>query len=42
MEPFMDQWLSLGGPHHFVLNLGDHAGSWRRLAELLDLEYEEI
>jgi L-arabinose isomerase len=42
MEAFMDQWLGLGGPHHFVLNLGDHAGRWRRLAELLDLEYEEI
>jgi L-arabinose isomerase len=42
MESFMDKWLSLGGPHHFVLNLGDHAARWRRLAELLDLEYEEI
>jgi L-arabinose isomerase len=42
MEPFMDAWLSLGAPHHFVTNLGDHAGKWRRFAELLDLEYEEI
>jgi L-arabinose isomerase len=42
MEAFMDHWLGLGGPHHFVLNLGDHAGRWRRLAELLDLEFEEI
>ena len=42
MEAFMDQWLGLGGPHHFVLNLGDHAARWRRLAELLDLECEEI
>lgn len=42
MESFMDQWLGFGGPHHFVLNLGDHAARWRRLAELLDLEYEEI
>jgi L-arabinose isomerase len=42
MEPFMDEWLSLGGPHHFVTNLGDHAARWRRLAELLDLEYVEI
>jgi L-arabinose isomerase len=42
MEPFMDQWLSLGAPHHFVLNLGEHAARWRRLAELLDLEYVEI
>jgi L-arabinose isomerase len=42
MEPFMDEWLTLGAPHHFVTNLGDHAGRWRRFAELLDLEYEEI
>jgi L-arabinose isomerase len=42
MEPFIDQWLSLGAPHHFVLNLGEHAARWRRLAELLDLEYVEI
>jgi L-arabinose isomerase len=42
MEEFMDDWLSLGAPHHFVTNLGDHATAWRRFAELLDLEYEEI
>ncbi len=42
MRAFMDDWLTLGGPHHFVLNLGEHADRWRRLAELLDLEYVEI
>jgi L-arabinose isomerase len=42
MEPFMDRWLSFGGPHHFVTNLGDHVGRWRRFAELLELDYEEI
>ncbi|HEY1511565.1 MAG TPA: L-fucose/L-arabinose isomerase family protein [Solirubrobacteraceae bacterium] len=42
MESFMDKWLGLGAPHHFVLNLGDHVARWRRLAELLELEYEEI
>ncbi len=42
METFMDDWLGLGAPHHFVINLGEHAPRWRRLAELLDLEYEEI
>ncbi len=42
MESFMDDWLHLGAPHHFVLNLGDHVRRWRRFAELLDLEYEEI
>jgi L-arabinose isomerase len=42
MEAFMDEWLRLGAPHHFVTNLGDHCPRWRRFAELLDLEYEEI
>jgi L-arabinose isomerase len=42
METFVDDWLRLGGPHHFVTNLGDHVARWRRFAELLDLEYEEI
>lgn len=42
MEAFMDDWLRLGGPHHFALNLGDHVRRWRRFAELLDLEYVEI
>jgi L-arabinose isomerase len=42
MESFMDEWLGLGGPHHFVTTLGDHADRWRRFAELLELDYEEI
>ena len=39
---FMDLWLTLGAPHHFVINLGDHTLRWRRLAELLSLECVEI
>jgi L-arabinose isomerase len=42
MEQFMDAWLGLGAPHHFVTNLGDHVRAWRRFAELLDLDNEEI
>jgi L-arabinose isomerase len=42
MEAFMDDWLRNGGPHHFVTNLGDHVDRWRRLAELLDVDCEEI
>jgi L-arabinose isomerase len=42
MRSFMDDWLSLGGPHHFVINLGEHADRWRRLAELLEIDYVEI
>jgi L-arabinose isomerase len=42
MRSFMNDWLSLGAPHHFVTNLGEHADRWRRLAELLELDYVEI
>jgi L-arabinose isomerase len=42
VKDFMDGWLRLAGPHHFVTNLGSHAGRWRRLAELLDMELEEL
>jgi L-arabinose isomerase len=42
MRAFMDDWLTLGAPHHFVINLGEHVDRWRRLAELLDLDYAEI
>jgi L-arabinose isomerase len=42
VRAFMDDWLRLGGTHHFVVNLGDHAGAWRVLAEQLDVDYEEI
>ena len=42
MREFMDDWLILGGPHHFVINLGEHADRWRRLADLLDIQYVEI
>jgi L-arabinose isomerase len=42
MQEFMNDWLTLGGPHHFVINLGDHTERWRRLAELLDIQYVEI
>jgi L-arabinose isomerase len=42
MEEFMDAWLALGAPHHFVTTLGDHRSRWRRFAEALELEYEEI
>ena len=42
IENFMDDWLRLGAPHHFVTNLGEHTARWRRFAELLELDYEEI
>jgi L-arabinose isomerase len=42
MKQFLDDWLRLGGTHHFVINLGDHIDRWRRVAELLDIDYQEI
>ncbi len=42
MRSFLDDWLGLGGTHHFVVNLGDQTERWRRFAELLDLDYHEI
>lgn len=42
MQAFMDDWLRRGAPHHFVTNLGEHRGRWRALAQLLELDYEEI
>jgi L-arabinose isomerase len=42
MEPFMDGWLRLGAPHHFVTNLGDHREAWRRFAELTELDHTEL
>ncbi len=42
VRQFMDDWLRLGGTHHFVVNLGDHAGAWRIWAEQLDVDYVEI
>jgi L-arabinose isomerase len=42
MRPFLDDWLRLGGTHHFVVNLGDQLDRWRLLAELLDVDYKEI
>jgi L-arabinose isomerase len=42
MREFLDDWLRLGGTHHFVVNLGDQVDRWRLLAEQLDLDYEEI
>jgi L-arabinose isomerase len=42
MREFLDDWLRLGGTHHFVVNLGDQVDRWRLFAEQLDLDYVEI
>jgi L-arabinose isomerase len=42
VQLFMDAWLALGAPHHFVTTLGDDRRRWRRFAESLSLDYAEI
>jgi len=42
LEPFMDRWLALGAPHHFVTTLGDDRARWRAFAQQLALEHVEI
>jgi L-arabinose isomerase len=42
LEAFMDAWLELGSPAEFVIASGDRHERWRRLAEMLEIEYEEI
>jgi L-arabinose isomerase len=42
LEAFMDAWLELGSPAEFVVAMGDRHERWRRLAEMLEIEYEEI
>jgi L-arabinose isomerase len=42
LEAFMDAWLELGSPAAFVITPGDRHERWRRLAEMLEIEYEEI
>jgi L-arabinose isomerase len=42
LRPFIDDWLRLGGTHHFVVTLGDGVERWRRVAELLNIDYHEI
>jgi L-arabinose isomerase len=34
----MDAWLSLGGPHHQVLNPGRHVDDWRLFCEATSIE----
>src|SRR6266536_801337 len=35
----LNGWLSAGGPHHEVMNLGHHAADWRVFCELAGIEF---
>src|ERR1700677_2073467 len=35
----LNAWLTAGGPHHEVMNLGRHAASWKVFCELAGIEF---
>jgi L-arabinose isomerase len=38
----LNGWLSAGGPHHEVMNLGHHAASWKAFCELAGIEFVQV
>jgi L-arabinose isomerase len=38
----LNGWLSAGGPHHEVMNLGHHAASWKVFCELAGIEFVQV
>jgi L-arabinose isomerase len=38
----LNGWLSHGGPHHEVMNLGHHAADWKTFCQLAGIEYIQV
>jgi L-arabinose isomerase len=38
----LNGWLSAGGPHHEVMNLGHHAQSWKVFCQLAGIEFVQV
>lgn len=38
----MDAWLTAGGTHHMVMNLGRRAADWRVFCQLAGIEYVQV
>jgi L-arabinose isomerase len=38
----LDGWLTAGGPHHEVMNLGHHAADWRVFCQLTGIEFVQV
>ena len=38
----MNGWLTAGGPHHEVMNLGHHAAAWRDFCRLTGIEFVQV
>lgn len=42
LEKCVESWLTLGGTHHEVINLGDLSTRWQMLCKMLGVEYMEV
>jgi L-arabinose isomerase len=38
----LNAWLTAGGPHHEVMNLGHHAAAWRDFCRLTGIEFVQV
>ncbi|WP_433598763.1 L-fucose/L-arabinose isomerase family protein [Nocardia sp. CA-135953] len=38
----MDGWLTVGGPHHQVMNIGHHAADWQVFCQLAGIEFVQV
>ncbi len=38
----LNGWLTAGGPHHEVMNLGHHAADWRVFCQLSGIEFVQV
>jgi len=38
----LDGWLTAGGPHHEVMNLGRHAADWKAFCRLTGIEFVQV
>ncbi|WP_433522054.1 L-fucose/L-arabinose isomerase family protein [Nocardia pseudovaccinii] len=38
----MDGWLTAGGPHHQVMNIGHHAADWQVFCQLAGIEFVQV
>jgi L-arabinose isomerase len=42
LRTFLNGWLTAGGPHHEVMNLGHHAAAWRVFCQLAGIEFVQV
>jgi L-arabinose isomerase len=42
IEKCVETWITCGGTHHEVINLGDVRARWKMLCSMLNIEYVEV